>query len=82
MKRLFRYIGYLISSLIYIPHILCYLTSSSKHLIDEDCRVNIIHRHRRYHGIISLLFMLRDDYFIRLFYYIQVGDHRGLDFMV
>lgn len=29
----------------------------------------MVHRHRTYNGILSLLFMLHDDYFIRLFYY-------------
>lgn len=69
MNRILRYITHFIKSLMYLPHLICYCTSNNKSLIDEDCYVNIIHRHRRYNGIISLLFMFQDDYFIRLFYY-------------
>lgn len=69
MSRFFRYLGHFLKSIIYIPHIVCYLLSSNRALIDEDCRVNILHRHRQYQGLASLLFMLQDDYFVRLFYY-------------
>ena len=76
MKNL-RVFGHLIKSIIYIPHIIAYLCSDKKSLIDEDCRVNMIHRHRSYNGLLSLLFMLQDDYFVRLFYY-RIGSVSAL----
>lgn len=69
MNRVFRYLFHCVKSLIYIPHVITYLLSPNKALIDEDCKVNVIHRHRHYVGLPSLLYMLQDDYFIRLFYY-------------
>lgn len=69
MNRIFRMSGHLLKSIFYIPHIVLYLLSPNKDLIKEDCKVNMIHRHRRYNGLPSLFFMLQDDYFVRLFYY-------------
>lgn len=77
MRRVFRYLGYMIQSLIYIPHVVAYYLSSNKSLIDEDCKVNMIHRWREFNGLPSLLFMLKDDYFIRLFYY-RIGKASAL----
>lgn len=73
MVQLFRYFIFCIKSIVYIPHVIFYLLSKNRTLIDEDCRVNVIHRHRNYIGLPFLLLMLQDDYFIRLFYY-RLGD--------
>lgn len=73
MVQLFRNFIFCIKSIVYIPHVIFYLLSKNSTLIDEDCRVNVIHRHRNYIGVPSLLLMLQDDCFIRLFYY-RLGD--------
>lgn len=73
MVQLFEIFIFYIKSIVYIPHVIFYLLSKNRTLIDEDCRVNVIHRHRNYIGLPFLLLMLQDDYFIRLFYYL-LGD--------
>lgn len=77
MNRSLRYLGHFFKSLIYIPHVVAYFLSKNRALIEEDCKVNVIHRHRSYNGLLSLLFMLQDDYFVRLFYY-RIGGFSNL----
>lgn len=46
MVILLGYFTFCIKSIVYIPHVIFYLLSKNRTLIDEDCRVNVIHRHR------------------------------------
>lgn len=71
IRNVFYLIKWVYLRIKYLPHLLifCFLKSNKQEFIIEDCKINIIHRGLKYDGLSSLIYMLQDDYFIRLFYY-------------
>ena len=70
MKQFLKILILIIKSVFFIPHIVCYILSSNKHLIKEDISANIqISKNWLY----NLVWLLENNKYFRTLFYYRIG---------